>query len=115
MFWPGGGLSTFTLKQPDTGDSWENWTSTGPIDFLIPATDINGNPVPVLTQSVGIEGVRINMQEGDYVLPCTADNWDIASLNVSLVAPSLVIKPLCQLNLTGTGDPCRTGARGWCG
>ena len=102
VFWPGGGLSTFTLKQPDTDDSWENWTSTGPIDFLIPATDINGNPVPVLSQSRGIEGVRINMQEGNYTVPCTADNWDIASLNVSLVAPSLVIKPLCQLNLTGT-------------
>jgi hypothetical protein len=102
VFWPGGGLSTFTLQPTDTGDSWENWTSTGPIDFLIPATDINGNPVPVLSQSVGIEGVRITMQEGSYTLPCTADNWDIASLNVSLVAPSLVIKPLCQLNLTGT-------------
>ena len=59
----------------------------------IPATDINGDPVPVLNQSKGIEGVRINMQEGNHTFPCTADNWDIASLNVSLVAPTLVDQP----------------------
>jgi Pro-kumamolisin, activation domain len=102
VFWPGGGMSTFTLKPTDTSESWDNWTSTGPIDFPIPATDITGNPVPVLNESQGIEGVRINMQEGNYTFPCTADNWDIASLNVSLVAPTLVVKPLCQLNLEGT-------------
>ena len=72
VFWPGGGMSTFTLKPPNTSEGWENWTSTGPIDFPIPATDSTGNPVPVLNASQGIEGVRINMQEGNYTFPCTA-------------------------------------------
>jgi hypothetical protein len=104
VFWPGGGMSTFTLKPANTSEGWENWTTAGPIDFPIPATDITGNPVPVLTASQGIEGVRINMQEGNYTFPCTADNWDIFSVNVSLVAPTLVVKPLCQLNLEGTAE-----------
>lgn len=97
-------MSTFTLKPTDTDESWENWTSTGPIDFAIPATDNNGDPVPVLNESKGIDGVRINMQEGNHTFPCTADNWDIFSLNVSLVAPTLVVNPLCQLDLRGTNQ-----------
>ena len=104
VFWPGGGMSTFTLKPPNTSEGWENWSTAGPIDFPIPATDITGNPVPVLSASQGIEGVRINMQEGNYTFPCTADNWDIFSVNVSLVAPTLVVNPLCQLNLEGTSE-----------
>jgi Pro-kumamolisin, activation domain len=104
VFWPGGGMSTFTLKPIDTDDSWNNWTSTGPIDFPIPATDSSGNPVPVLNESQGIVGVRINQQQGNYSAPCGPNNWDIASLSVSLVAPTLVIKPLCQLNLVGTSQ-----------
>jgi len=48
--------------------------------------------------------VRINMQQGNYSFPCDPDNWDIYSLNVSLVAPSLVVNPLCQLNLVGTSQ-----------
>jgi hypothetical protein len=102
VFWPGGGTSTFTLKPIDTDESWNNWTSTGPIDFPIPATDNSGNPVPVLNESQGIVGVRLNQQQGNYSAPCGPNNWDIASLSVSLVAPTLVIKPLCQLNLVGT-------------
>ena len=97
-------MFTVTLKPTDTDDSWDNWTSTGPIIQPIPATDSNGNPVPVLNETQGITGVRINMQEGNYVAPCTADNWDIASLNVSLVAATLVVPPLCQLNLVGTAQ-----------
>jgi hypothetical protein len=104
VFWPGGGMSTFYLKEPDTDESWDNWTSTGDLDQLIPTYDSNGNLVPILNQSQGIEGVRINMQQGNYSFPCDPDNWDIRSLNVSLVAPSLVVNPLCQLNLVGTSQ-----------
>jgi hypothetical protein len=102
VFWPGGGMSTFILKPANTAESWNNWTSTGPIDQPIPATDSAGNPVPVLNESLGIEGVRINQLQGNYHAPCGPNNWDIASLNVSLVAPTLVVEPLCQLNLVGT-------------
>jgi Pro-kumamolisin, activation domain len=104
VFWPGGGMSTFTLKPTDTDESWNNWTNTGDIDFLIPTTDNNNIPVPVLNESQGLEGVRINQLQGNYSAPCGPNNWDIASLSVALVAPSLVIKPLCQLNLTGTSQ-----------
>jgi hypothetical protein len=104
VFWPGGGMSTFTLKPTDTSTSWDNYTSTGAMDQAIPAIDSSGNPVPVLNESQGIEAVRINMQQGNYGPPCTADNWDIASLYVGLVASTLeaVVPPLCQLNLEGT-------------
>lgn len=102
IFLSGGGSFTVTLQEKDTYDGMPNW-STNTFDFAIPAKDNDHNLITPLTPTHGIVGVRINMQEGDYSFPCTADNWDIASLSVSLYrAPAPPNSLVCQLNLVGT-------------
>lgn len=95
-FVPGGGVFTLTLR--NSGDpNWGNG-STHEVTFPIPATDNNGNPVPVLTPSKGLTGVRINLEQSNP--SWAADNWDIANLGVSLFDPGS--PQVCQLNLIGT-------------
>jgi hypothetical protein len=86
--------SFFTVPLHSQGD---------PAGFANNSTQVIDNPVPhsiTLTPSNGIAGVRINIQE-HFSFPCTADNWDIAELAVSLFdnphGPFV-----CQLNLVGT-------------
>jgi hypothetical protein len=95
-FVPGGGFFTLTLRNASESN-WDNG-STHQIDFPIPDTDNNGNPVPSLTQTVGLTGVRINLVQHNP--DWSADNWDIANLQVSLFNPGSA--HVCQLNLVGT-------------
>lgn len=95
-FVPGGGVFTLTLR--NSGDANWNNGSTHEVDFSIPATDNNGNPVPMLTPSQGLTGVRINLVQHNP--DWSADNWDIADLQVSLFNPGS--SQVCQLNLVGT-------------
>jgi hypothetical protein len=95
-FVPGGGFFTVTLR--NSGESnWDNG-STHQVDFPMPATDNNGNPVPMLTETKGLTGVRINLVQSNP--DWSADNWDIANLQVSLFNPGS--SQVCQLNLIGT-------------
>lgn len=95
-FVPGGGVFTLTLR--NSGDSnWDNG-STHQVDFPIPATDNTGNPVPMLTETKGLTGARINLVQSNP--DWSADNWDIANLQVSLFNPGS--PQVCQLNLVGT-------------
>jgi hypothetical protein len=95
-FVPGGGVFTVTLR--NSGESnWDNG-STHQVDFPIPATDNSGNPLPMLTQTTGLTGVRINLVQSNP--DWSADNWDIADLQVSLFNPGS--PQVCQLNLVGT-------------
>jgi len=95
-FVPGGGSFTLTLR--NRSDS--NWDSgsTHQIDFPIPTIDNSGNPVPILTQTTGLTGVRINLVQSNP--DWSADNWDIANLQVSLFDPGS--PHVCQLNMVGT-------------
>lgn len=95
-FVPGGGAFTVTLRQ-STDPHWQNG-STHEVDFTIPATDSNGNPLPVLTPSAGLTGVRINLVQNNPDV--SADNWDIANLRVSLFNPGSV--QACQVDLIGS-------------
>ena len=52
----------------------------------------------MLTQSKGLTGVRINLVQHNP--DWSADNWDIANLQVSLFNPGS--PQVCQLNLVGT-------------
>jgi hypothetical protein len=92
---PGGGVFTLTLRNA-SDSNWDNG-STHQVDFSIPATDNNGNPVPILTQTAGLTGVRINLVQHNPDF--SADNWDIANLQVSLFNPGS--PHVCQLNLVG--------------
>jgi hypothetical protein len=85
---------TVTLRHR-TEPNWDSW-STHTVDFQIPST-----VVPPLTQSHGIAGVRINLVQDNP--DWSADNWDIASLAVSLFNPPFSpATSVCQLNLVGT-------------
>ncbi len=95
-FVPGGGVFTLTLRTSSDA-KWDNG-STHEVDFPIPATDNNGNPVPMLTETKGLTGVRINLVQHNP--DWSADNWDIANLQVSLFNPGS--PQVCQLNLIGT-------------
>jgi hypothetical protein len=95
-FLPDGGVFTVTLR--NNGEpNWDNG-SVHQVDFAIPATDNNGNPVPMLMPSQGLTGVRINLVQNNPDF--SADNWDIAALQVSLFNPGS--PQVCQLNLVGT-------------
>lgn len=84
-----------TLKPTGTDASWENNTTTSPMDFSIPIGE-------TLTQSHGIKGIKLTIHE-DYGFPCTADNWDLTKLNVSLYNPPFnSATSVCQLALTGS-------------
>jgi hypothetical protein len=86
---------TVTLKPTGTDAKWDNNTTTGPMDFPIP-------PSVILTPSQGIKGVTLTIHE-DFSAPCTADNWDMTSLNVSLFNPPFnSATAVCQFALTGT-------------
>jgi hypothetical protein len=95
-FVPGGGIFTLTLRNA-SDPNWENG-STHEVDFPIPETDDNGNPVPTLTPTKGLTGVRINLVQHNP--DWSADNWDIANLQVSLFNPGS--PQVCQLDLIGT-------------
>ena len=90
-----GGTITLTLRN-SSEPNWSNG-SVHQIDFPIPATDDAGNPVPPLTQTKGVEGVVINLVQHNP--NWSADNWDIAALQVSLLDPGS--PEVCQLNLVG--------------
>ena len=93
---PDGGMFTVTFRN----HSDPNWDagSTHQLDFTIPATDSGNNPIPPLTQTKGIAGVRINLEQSNP--DWSADNWDIANLSVSLFNPGHPL--VCQINLIGT-------------
>jgi Pro-kumamolisin, activation domain len=95
-FLPGGGVFTVTLR--NSGEP--NWDpgSAHEVDFAIPATDNNGNPVPMLTPSQNLTGVRINLVQSNP--DWSADNWDISALQVSLFNPGST--PVLEINLVGT-------------
>jgi hypothetical protein len=83
------------LKPTGTNEEWANNTTTSPIDFPIPAG-------VTLTQSHGIKGITLTIHE-DYSAPCTADNWDVKEIDVSLFnPPSPPNAQVCQLKLVGT-------------
>jgi Pro-kumamolisin, activation domain len=87
--------SSFTVTLRDASEpNWDNG-STHTRDFAIPAT-----VTPPLTQSNGIAGAQINLVQDNP--DWSADNWDIASLGVSLLNPGS--PPVCQLNLVGTAQ-----------
>jgi Pro-kumamolisin, activation domain/Subtilase family len=86
-----GGQFIVTLKQKNQA-SWDNWTVHGPLDFAIPST----LTLPTMTE--GLQSVQINLIQGGNWTE-TADNWDVVTLQVSLLSPNT--EPVCQLNLTG--------------
>ena len=91
---PDGTSFTVTLRHR----SEPNWTngSTHTVDFQIPNT-----VSPPLTQSHGIAGVRLNLVQNNPDI--SADNWDVASLAVSLFNPPFsAATSVCQLDLVGT-------------
>jgi hypothetical protein len=91
-----GGSFTVTLRQR-TEPNWQKW-STHTVDLQIPDT-----VSPPLTQSNGIAGVRINLIQNNPDI--SADNWDIATLAVSLFNPPFSsANAVCQLNLVGTSQ-----------
>jgi hypothetical protein len=78
-----------TLRQ-SSESNWDAW-STHTVDFQIPATIF-----PPLTESHGIAGVRINLNQSNPDV--SADNWDIVSLAVSLFNPPFnAADSVCQL------------------
>jgi Pro-kumamolisin, activation domain/Subtilase family len=94
-----------TLKDTGTDEEFANG-SVHTIDCTVP-----NSVSPPLTQSHGIAGVTINIKE-DYGFPCTADNWDVNDLSVSLFnPPSPPNSKVCQLNLTG-GSTLQDGSTG---
>jgi hypothetical protein len=101
-----GATATVALKNGDTFTvtlktaSQSNWNngSINTLDFTIPATDDQGNMIAPLTQSNGIAGVTINQVQSNP--GWSANNWDIAALQVSLFNPGS--PHVCQLNLVGT-------------
>ncbi len=96
VFLPSG--ATFTLTLRNSGESnWGNG-SVHQVDFPIPPQDDNGNPVPPLTATEGIAGVVINLVQHNP--DWSADNWDIAALQVSLLDAGS--PQVCQLDLVGT-------------
>jgi pro-kumamolisin-like protein/subtilase family protein len=96
VFLPSGATFTLTLRN----SSQPNWDagSVHEVNFPIPATDDSGNPVPPLTEANGLAGVVINLVQHNPDI--SADNWDIAALQVSLLNPGS--PEVCQLNLVGT-------------
>jgi hypothetical protein len=95
VFLPSG--ATFTLTLRNSGEpNWDNG-SVHKIDFPIPANDDAGNPVPPLTETNGLAGVVINLVQHNP--DWSADNWDIAALQVALLNPGS--PEVCQLNLVG--------------
>jgi len=98
----GRGVMTVTIKQKNTDEEFADNSIYGPVDFPI-KNDNAGNPIPLPMPSQGLAGVRLNIQQGDYVAPCGADNWDVASLSVSLFDPvNGPASAVCQLKLIGT-------------
>ena len=91
VFLKNGGSFTVTLKAKGA-PSWANGSVHGPIDFTIPSS------VTLPTPAQGLSGVRINLVQGGS-FPESDDNWDIGSLNVSLLNPGS--EQACQLNLVG--------------
>lgn len=89
-----GGTFSVTLKTASQAN-WPNG-SVNELTFPIPPTDSNGNPV-LLTQNVGIAGVVINQVQSNP--GWSANNWDIAALQVGLLNPGS--PAVCQLNLVG--------------
>lgn len=89
---------TFTVRLKTTSQSNWNNGSINTLDFPIPTTDDQGNPIAPLTESNGIAGVTINQVQSNP--GWSANNWDIAALQVSLFNPGS--PHVCQLNLVGT-------------
>ena len=96
VFLPSGATFTLTLRN-SSEPNWGNG-SVNQVDFPIPTKDDNGNPVPPLTASEGIAGVVINLVQHNP--DWSADNWDIAALQVALLNPGS--PEVCQLDLVGT-------------
>ena len=81
---------TFMLRQRSE-PNWEN-QSIHTVDFQIPS---------LASPLIGITGVQINLKQDNPDI--SADNWDVASLSVSLFnSPFSDDKSLCELNLVGS-------------
>src|SRR5260370_1074734 len=89
----GGASFTVTLRN-SSEPHWNN-RSTHTVTSPIPSA-VN----PPLTKANGIAGVRINLVQNNP--DWSADNWDITTLNVSLLDPAS--PSVCQLNLIGTAQ-----------
>jgi subtilase family serine protease len=89
---------TFTLTLKTTSQANWNNGSINTLDFTIPAIDDQGNPIVPLTPTNGIAGVTINQVQSNP--SWSANNWDIAAIQVSLFNPGS--PHVCQLNLVGT-------------
>jgi hypothetical protein len=84
------------LKPTGTNESWENYTTTSPIDFAIPSS-------ATLTQSKGIKGVTLTIHEQYSDPPCGPDNWDLTALKVWIFNPPFNSSTaVCQFALAGT-------------
>ncbi len=85
--------SSFTVTLRDASEpSWANG-SIHQVDAPVPDT-----VSPPLTADKGIAGVRLNLVQHNP--DWSADNWDVASLQVSFYDTG--IAPVCQVNLVGT-------------
>jgi hypothetical protein len=73
------GTSFNVVLRLRTEPNWDNWT-THTVDAQIPASVF-----PPPTQSHGIAGVRLNLEQNNP--DWSADNWDVFSLAVSLFNP----------------------------
>jgi len=99
----GVGVKTVTIKPTGTSQEFANNTTSPPFDFALDK-DNAGNPLPAVTPSQGIVGIRLNIQQ-DYEFPCTADNWNITTLSVDLFNPPYsAATAVCQLRLVGTQE-----------
>jgi hypothetical protein len=101
VFLPDGSSFPVILKEANA-PSWDNGSVHGPLDFAIPTT------VTLPTMASGLAGVQIQLIQGDGLFE-TADNWDIAALQVSLFSPGT--PQVCQLNLLGQ-NTLQDGSRG---
>ena len=94
VFFLDGTSHTFVLRTKSE-PHWHKG-STHTVDFQIPT-----NISQPLTPSHGLAGVRINLVQSNPDI--AADNWDIATLAVSLFDPPFgPTTSVCQLNLIGT-------------
>ena len=85
---------TVTLKPTGTSEEWANFTTTSPMDFIIPSG-------VTLTQGHGIKGITLTIHES-YEAPCGPDNWDMTALNVWIFNPPFhTSTAVCQFALIG--------------
>ena len=86
---------SFTVTLRNSGDpNWDNW-STHTVSVSVPI-EVGLYP----SQPNGIAGIRLNLVQGNP--SWSADNWDVASLAVTLLnEPQDPVLSPCQLRLVG--------------